>query len=172
MKIKDFVFNKKYDNYFLFLDNEIAINEVFYKRIKSFSLRNHGNELIIDLINLRGNDLYKRKNIFKVPNTSPYTLEILSSEFIDEKKTYEDMMFEFLIFDDTDEWAVYCHVGNDYGIGGCNAMLYSSFIEELKPYEKISFEGKLKEVEKAFGNVDEKERFISSLLTTYNFELK
>jgi hypothetical protein len=171
MKTKDFVFDKKYDNYFLFLDNEIAINNVFYKRLKSFSSKNNGNELVVDLINLRESNLYKGRNIFKVPNSSPHTLEILSHEFIDENKTYEDMLFEFLIYDNTNEWAIYCHVGNDYGIGGCNDLLYNSFIEELNPYEIISFEGKVNEIEKSFVDESMKDRFIDNLFSTYNFKL-
>ncbi|GEM_PF-6253393 len=169
MKTKDFVFDKKYDNYFLFLDHEIIINNLFYRRLKNFSLKNLGNELIVDLVNLREIEVYKNKYTYKILNSAPHSLEILSHEYIDEKKTYEDLLFEFLIYDNTSEWAIYCHVGNDYGLGGCNNLVYNSFIEELNPYGNISFEKKLNEIGLSFIDEKNKDEFIRNLFSHYNF---
>jgi len=169
--MNEFVLDKKYDNYFLFLDNEIVINDLFYRQIKSFSKKNKGDELIVDLVNLRENEIYKNKSSFRIKNILPHSLEILSSEYVNENKTYEDLLFEFLITDNTEEWAIYCHVGNDYGIGGCNNSLVNSFLEELKPYDKLSVEQKLEEIGSSFMDESKKDKFILDLLSNYNFNM-
>lgn len=170
MESKKFVFDRKYDNYFLFMDNEIVMNNVFYKKIKHFSSEIHGKELIIDLVNLRGNENYVNKHTCKILNSSLDTFEVLSHVNIGNSKTFEDLLFEFLIYDDTNEWAIYCHIGSDFGLAGCSDLVYNAFLESINPYEKLSFEEKLNEIEQTFIDKKMKDEFIHNLRSNYNLK--
>jgi hypothetical protein len=171
MKTPNSVFSKEYDNYFLFTDNEIVLNNLVYeKKLKQFSSCILGHDFIIELVNLQNNETIKTNNIYRISNTESFN--VLSHVYIDKEKTFEDLLFEFLIYDDTREWEIYCHIGNDYGLGGCTNLVYDSFIKEIMPYENLSFENKLIDIGQNFTNELEREYFIKNLLYNYNFKIK
>lgn len=142
--------SKKYDYYFLFHDNEIYNNLAFNQKIKSFSLKNSADYLIVDLINLRAFDNYKDKSSVKIPLKSNLSLDYLDSINIDDNKTYEDLLFEFLIFDNINNWEIYCNVGKEFAVAGCSRDIAFLFDDFIKPYKYFSFEEKLEELKTLF----------------------
>jgi hypothetical protein len=146
------------------------MNVDFYKKVKRFSSKVNGLALTIDLLNLRGNE--KIKNTYVILNTSKETLEILSSIYADDKRTVEDLLFEFLIYDDTNEWAIYCNLGSDIGIGGCSDSVYEMFMKEINPYEKYSFETKMNDLTKSFIDIDKQNSFVEELISNFKFTVK
>ncbi|BDW93460.1 hypothetical protein MACH07_22920 [Flagellimonas marinaquae] len=142
--------SKKYDYYFLFHDNEIYNNLEFNQKIKSFSLNNTADYLIVDLINLKAFDNYKGKSSVKIPLKNNLSLEYLDSINIEGDKTYEDLLFEFLIFDNINNWEIYCNVGKEFAVAGCNSDIAILFDDFIKPYEYFSFEEKLEELKTLF----------------------
>lgn len=169
--MKDFVFDKEYDRYFLFFDNEIVNNDSFYERVRNFSIQNRGEEIIISLLNLQNIEIYKAKNIIRFSNRKSNAFDVLSQKKIDGNRTYEDLLFEFTISDDTQDWIIYCNIGNDIGLGACDNSLYHSFIKELKPYENLTFEQKMVELSSSFIDKNAKKIFLDNLLKNYRFAL-
>ena len=148
--------NRKYDHYFLFYDNEIYNNPEFNRKIKKFSLKNSGDYLIVDLINLKNLNNYKDKTLVKIPAKSNDSLEYLDSIYIEENKTYDDLLFEFLIFDSIHNWEIYCNIGMEFAIAGCTNDIVNRFIDFLMPYKDFSLKEKLEELNIIFINSENK----------------
>lgn len=170
MELVKNVFAKHYDCYFLFLDNEIAFNNVFFSNLKQFSKKIQGNELTIELVNLRNNETYRNNNTTKFINTSTDNFDKLSQIKIDKETTFDDLLFEFTIYDDTRKWEIYCDIGSDYGLGGCNNRDYNLFLQEIKPYLDMSYQNKIDEICQTYSNEKKKSDFINYLTSNYNFQ--
>ena len=139
-KLPEFMLRKKYSSYFLFFDNEVFYNIKFYNKLKQFSKLNVGTEIFVEVLDEELLD----NNIWRIPNYESYSLEKLSEIRVENLNcAVEDLMFEFYIYDDTGSWEIYCNIGHDIGIAGCDETVEISFMEVIKPYEILSFSDKL-----------------------------
>jgi len=163
-----FCHKRKYDNYYLFTDTELFLEndfkKNFYELLKLYKIEN----IIIEVentfnyVDVPSTVLINVDNFFLRNFLIFYETEInIEGEYILLKS------FPHRIFDVNYSFELYYFEANECGILGNVNKINNYILKYLKPYEQYSLNSKLKEITLGFENKDDSNNYIENLLENY-----
>ena len=127
-----YLLRKEYNNHYLFSDSEIISIKDFSNKLKIFSKKNKGNKIYVEVIIP---EYYKHFNLKSKIEYSLNVNNILDDfyeiEYIIDDTLFFGFNFDFLIFDDTNNWELFCSSTYELGVFGCNDNLNQSVVNIL-----------------------------------------
>lgn len=142
-KLPNYILRKKFDHCFLFSDSEIYYKDNFNTNIQDYSIRNGGNEIIVEIMNFKLIENYQKFSIIKIPNSDKKSLSKLGDIMLIADQSVEDLLGDYYISDSTNKWEFYVSLLDEIAIFGCNNDSLNLFLEIFNPYKEESFEEKL-----------------------------
>jgi len=168
-KLPKYILRKNFKNLFLFFDSEIYYKELFNKNIQEFSNKIGGKEVIVEVMNFKLFEEYKKYSIIKIPNTNKKSLDILEEIPLIDDKFVGDLLGDYYIYDDTREWEFFVTIIDEVAVFGCNDDVLSIFLDIFQPYKEDTFEEKLKGIYCCCSSEKERNKFIKELCANYNW---
>jgi hypothetical protein len=170
-EIPEFVHKKRYSNFYLFSDSEIILNKGFSERIRLFSKKVNGNNLIIELKLNEELSSFIHDKVITIPNDETNSLERFynQSVIIDKGSTISYFSLDFYLYDNNGDWELFCSFCQEIAIIGCNGNIVSDFLSIIKPYAEQSFEEKMNSMGNFFKHKNDKMEYIYALKKSYKF---
>jgi len=166
-----FELNNQFDAYYLFLDSEIIRNKTFCEKIELMNNIINSTCLKIKVILpivLKNSARFYHLNI---PSEKAHSLEeFFEIEIAIDKNTSLLSTFDFYIQDERNLLEGFISFGYELAIFGCNKSIIPLFDQIIKPYHEISLKNKKSFITDLFSDMNEKERFITSLEDTFHFK--
>jgi len=170
-KLPKYILRKKFKNLFLFFDSEIYYRELFNKNIQEFSDKTGGKEVIVEVMNFKLFEEYKKYSIIKIPNTNKKSLEILEEIPLIDDKFVGDLLGDYYIYDDTKEWEFFVSILDEVAVFGCNDDILPIFMDIFQPYKEDTLEDKLRMIYGCCSSEKNRKKFIEKLCANYKFPL-
>lgn len=162
-----FVHRSIYSHYYVFLDREVIHSKQFNESLKQFSIFIDGDVITFELIVPQPSEKYIHNSIISIPNTQPKPFDSFYDLHINENNNLlYYYFFNFFITDKTNSWEIYCSSTLGLAIAACRKDVNLTFLEFLKPYDKLTAEMKLEEMDFP-GSDCEKTIFIKTLRSNY-----
>lgn len=162
-----YVFQKSYDNFYLFTEFDVIFNDEFTEKLNVFYTKINGENLSIKI------DVPSQYQ-HSVPNTmdisNPYNLKKFYEMKTHDKDNLSYYMLNFFISDNSNLWEIYVSLENELSIIACSEKVCSLFEVVFKPYENENIDQKYKIITDMFGNDIDKKLFIESLEEIYHFK--
>jgi hypothetical protein len=165
--LPNYVFEKKYDNFYLLTEFDVIFNDEFTKKIDLLLKKIGTNEIIIELeIPLSYQSV--------VPNKVQIPKPISLNNFYEMKKVVNKTdlfyyMFNFFISDESKLWKIYVSLEKEISILACLNEENSTFKSIINPYKEENLEQKYKIISDMFGTPNDKKEFIDNLEHNYGF---
>lgn len=152
--------NKKYDQYYLFLDSEIILVESFSKKIYLFAEKTYTQQINIEYTTF--NDHIEEINIVKllIENDESF-FNYLDSEIIVGNNKISPFVFNLVISDENKQWSLFLSFSEEYGLFGCPKDLNNLFLNIFNPYEELNPQKKLEIICDRFIDDFERIKFIN-----------
>lgn len=162
-----YVFDKKYEYFYLYTEFDILFNKEFTKKLEKFSQKIGVGNLSIDL------EVPKEYSSL-IPNRIDISKEINLDNFYEitlniNGNDLSYYMMNFFICDDSMQWEIYVSLENELSIFACSKEINSLLEVIFSPYAEENIEQKYKIIGDMFGNEELKLKFIESLEQNYNF---
>ncbi len=163
------VFDKQYDNFYLFTELDVIFNNNFYEKLIFFMEKINSNKMFFKIEDsIQGITSIAKKMEYVNPSKNDliqfYEMELE----VDNKKTPIHCLNHF-IFDNSYEWQLYISLENELSIFGCDNSIKSLFENVFKPYEEEKLNVKYKIIGDMFSDEKSRELFVNTLQKTYNF---
>ena len=168
-KLPEYVLRKNFKNLFLFLDSDIYYKELFNNNIQKFSDKTEGNEIIIEVMNFKEIEEYRKYSVIKIPNIEQKSLFILGDIPVVSNQSVESLLGDYYIYDDTKEWEFFVSIIDETAVFGCNDDILPIFMDIFQPYKDETFEEKLKWIYGMCSSKKEKNKFIKELCKNYKW---
>lgn len=170
-ELPEFVHRKVYSNYYLLSDSEILRNESFNEKIKLFSKKIIGEKIVIEMLLMDWAKSHIESKFFIIPNDESYSFEKFDEKCIEfgNGNVFYYSSFNFYVYDETNEWELYCSSSRDIAIFGCNSRILDEFLNIFNPYEKESFSEKMKWIGNDFKEDRFRNEYINKLRSNYLF---
>lgn len=170
-ELPEYVLKKRYAYHYLFLEGEIILNEGFTKKISEFLKNKLGNRLTIEVLIPERYSELNIPNIFHIESNS---VEVSINQFYERELKILDqnifvIAFDFIFYDETCDWELYCSSSSELAVLGCTSRLVDEVREIFKPYEEFSFQDKVDSLGQMFSSTKDREYFISSLTINFSF---
>jgi hypothetical protein len=163
-----FVHKKNYSHYFLMIDSEVFRNRGFNEKIINFSKSNKANNLIIDILFPEEYQNQPSKKIFNLSDSVEQELnDFYESDFEIGENTLSMFLFDYRIYDELNNWELYCSYSHEYGILGGDGLLRDKISNILNPYGDDSFDKKIRSLEQAFKDRSEAKKYFEKLFRNY-----
>ncbi|MEI7596519.1 MAG: hypothetical protein WCK02_12280 [Bacteroidota bacterium] len=169
-ELPEFVHRKVYSNYYLFSDCEILRNESFNKKIKLFSKKISGEKVVIEMLLMDWALSHIGSKFFIIPNNESYSFEKFDEKCIEfgNGSIFFYSSFNFYVYDETNEWELYCSTTQDIAIFGCNRSILNEFLNIFNPYKEESFKEKMNWIGNIFKESYRSE-YLNKLKNNYQF---
>ena len=162
-QLPEYVFEKKFDKYYLQTEFDIIFNEFFSRKLNTFLEHINYKNLSIKL------DIDNRDSI-PIKILSPLQLnEVYDMEILIGSENVPLFMIDFFISDNFRKWEIYVSLENELSIIACDNEVSCMLEVILKPYEDEDFEQKCKIIGDKFDNKKFKNDFINILKNNYKF---
>ena len=168
-RLPKYILRKNYTNLFLFLDSEIYYREVFNNNIQKFSKENGGEKIIVEIMNFKEIEEYKKFSIIKISNTELKSLSVLGEIPVLSGYSVEDLLGDYYIFDDTNEWEFFVSIIDEIAVFGCHESVLQSFLETFQPYKEMTLNEKLEFIYLGSNSEKESSKFIKELHENYKW---
>ncbi len=156
-----YALRKKYECLFLFSDTEVYRNDNFNSSIQNYSHEVGGTEITVDVMNFKEIKEYRKFAITNIKNTEKKSLSLLSEIILIDDQSIEDLLGDYYIYDETNQWEFFVSTIMETAIFGCNKNSIDAFFKYFDPYNEISIEEKLKDIYDCF-RLKMKEIFLST----------
>lgn len=165
-ELPEYVFNKKYDFFYLLTEYDIIFNQSFTN--KMLNLLNEINTTEV-IINLQVPEVYKSSVNEKIIINSKNLNDFYEMEAIIGKKKIPYYMINFFINDDSKNWEIYTSLENEVGIIACSNKLKFYFDNIFDPYCDENLNKKIKIIGDMFSDEKTKLEFFQQLEKNYKF---
>jgi hypothetical protein len=169
--LPNFVLRTKYPNYYLFSDSEIILIKDFSKKIKLLSQNIGAETIFVEVLLLEQYDYLNLKRLIEISNSEKQSLEIFYELVYDfgNNNILAAWGFNFIVFDNTNTWELFCSSTHELAILGCNDNVNNNVLNILKPYEEVSVHEKMKSIGQMIYDKESRNQYKLTLLKNYKF---
>lgn len=163
------VFNKFYENFYLYTEFDIIFNDKFYENLTLLIEKLDCERLIFRVIESNSLIISPDSNFEYLKPTKESLRAFYELQIGANGKQTKIFYLDHFLSDESQAWAIYVSLRHEIGIFACEDKIKSLFTSIFKPYTDISVNRLYKIIGDRYNDDRKKEEFLNELEKNYHF---